>query len=999
MIRIYPSRLPGEPLETHQHGTTTLGGWLSANVTGYEADIEQPISIDVGGVSVHPHDWYGYEIDADSDVRVYPVPFAAGTFLAWAAIVIAGVALVYALTLDTGGDSQQQQGDKIDTNTAKGNVVKLHEPVPEILGQRQVYPNYVGQPVTRFVSKRIMQTKMALSVGVGRYQIPASSLKIGDTPFSAFGSDISHAIYEPGASVAADDRFDNWYVVGEVGGTDAGTAGLDTNSTAPGGTAVMADALAIAGASVSLIGDSPQWPEAWAAGTIVFIKAPDTYSVEEIGGYDRISGKLEGLAPFAGMKITLGTGTDELDLVVASYSPEVPPIAGIGGSPSSVLASASPTAYDFTETPAVWQLGFQGETRTLSLTTDYLNMSGVVAEITSQLSGTGLVAQDYSGRLRIVEQSSPYRGGAISQSSAPVELFGIGPVYSVGTASAGGSPGQAAFITLEYDNGAPFAGLPDGPNRISLGYRGNQFRITNIDGLTATVERLTDAGMTDTGWPGFVQSTLLDYGLTSDDMGALNWLGPFHACPESELTDRVEYDVYLPQGLAYYNDKGRIRQLTRNVVVEWRDSSVGGAWTAIHHAYSDATPDAIGFTHSVSLPYAMRPQVRMRRVEVQSGNNGARNTIYWYSLRSRLSARPDAYEGVTTMGVTVRTGDRLGAQSDRKVNLVANRLYDDGAPRSVSAAALTVVDGLGIPRAAVDVEQLQMLESSFWTPRGETFDYSFGKQSTVRDVLRMIFGAGMSHLTLSAGLISAIREGVQPPKGMLTPGEMTEELEVGFKMPTADDFSGVDVEYLSAATWAIETVECRLPGVDAVKVETYKLDGVTDRDRAWRIGMRRLRKHQAQRLTFQCSTEMDAWVYEYLDHVVLADDIPGTTQSASIVDIRWAGGEAILNVDEPLDWAVAAPRVMIRRHDGSATGLVEPRQIGEYTLAVPASLIDFDIVTDLSIEPARLLFGDSTRVGYPALIEEISPSGDGAHTLTAVEYSDDYYADDNNVPA
>ena len=31
-IRIYPSRLPGEPLETHQHARTALHEWMKTNV-------------------------------------------------------------------------------------------------------------------------------------------------------------------------------------------------------------------------------------------------------------------------------------------------------------------------------------------------------------------------------------------------------------------------------------------------------------------------------------------------------------------------------------------------------------------------------------------------------------------------------------------------------------------------------------------------------------------------------------------------------------------------------------------------------------------------------------------------------------------------------------------------------------------------------------------------------------------------------------------------------
>lgn len=1000
MIRIYPSRLPGEPLETHQHGTTTLGAWLSRNVTGYEADIEQPISIDVDGVPVHQHEWYCHEINEDSDVRIYPVPYASGAAIAaWAALAIAAVSLVYALTLNVDTDpGTSQTGDKIDLNPAKANRPRLGEPVREVLGQVRVYPDYVAQPVSRFVNKKVMQTEMFLCVGAGRHSILASSIKIGDTPLAAFGSDASYTIYEPGADVSGDARTENWYVCGEVGGTDAGTAGLDLGSTIAGGTGALANAVVVSGTSIALAGESAEYPETWGAGTIIEFKAPNTYHVSEVGGYNRIAGPLADLAPFVGQKVTLSTNVDEINLTVASVSPYVAPTPGVGGSPSMVSASAAPTTYDFTEEPAVWVVTYRGVSRTISLAADYINMSGLVSEITSQLSGMGLVAQDYSGRLRLIEPSSPYQGGTISQSSAPVELYGVGPIYVVGTASSGGSPGQDAFITLEYDNGVPFIGLPLGQQRLALGYRSNRYRVLSIDGLTMVVSRLTDTGAVDTGWSGFSGRTLLDFSMLSEQTSGANWIGPFMACPENETATVIEYDMIFPSGLTDMSYKGRVSTMSIDVQLQYRDAAIGGAWTTITQRYSEATVHQIGFTHRIDLPYPMRPEVRVRRVQAKYEWNDKIDTVYWYGLRSRLVARPASYPDVTTIALTIRTGDRLGAQSDRRVNMVATRLYDEGATRSISGAALCVLDGLGIDRSEVDVAQIQALESTYWTPRGETFDHAFTDRSAVRDVMKTIFGAGMGHLILSAGLISAIREGVQPPKGMLTPGEMTEELKVGFQMPTADDFSGVDVEYLSSTTWAIETVPCRLPGVEATKVETVRLEGVTDRSRAWRIGMRRLRKHQAQRLTFECATEMDAWVYEYLDHIVLADDIPGTTQSASIVDIRWAGGEAIIDVDEPLDWGVAAPMVMIRRHDGSATGLAEPRQIGDYTLAVPASLIDFDIVTDLSIEPARLLFGDSTRVGYPAMIEEISPSGDGRHSLTAVEYSDDFYADDDNYP-
>jgi hypothetical protein len=48
-IRFYPSRLPGEPLETHEHGVTSIRSWLVANVEGYEDRDVPPLTVEVEG--------------------------------------------------------------------------------------------------------------------------------------------------------------------------------------------------------------------------------------------------------------------------------------------------------------------------------------------------------------------------------------------------------------------------------------------------------------------------------------------------------------------------------------------------------------------------------------------------------------------------------------------------------------------------------------------------------------------------------------------------------------------------------------------------------------------------------------------------------------------------------------------------------------------------------------------------------------------------------------
>ncbi|WP_044326817.1 host specificity factor TipJ family phage tail protein, partial [Citrobacter amalonaticus] len=371
--------------------------------------------------------------------------------------------------------------------------------------------------------------------------------------------------------------------------------------------------------------------------------------------------------------------------------------------------------------------------------------------------------------------------------------------------------------------------------------------------------------------------------------------------------------------------------------------------------------------------------------------------MYWQSLRGRLLTRPSSYAGVTTMGVTVETGGKLAAQSDRRVNVVATRIYDTGTPRSISGALYHVGNSLGLD---MDTDAIDALESTYWTPGNEFFDFETTDSTSALEVLQKISNAGKSYFLLTDGLASVAREGVKPWSGVISPHEMTEDLQTAFVAPSDDDYDGVDVTYINETTWAEETVQCRTPGNPTpVKIEDYTLDGVLDRDRAYQIGMRRLMKYLRQRLTFTITTELDALCYNVGDRVVLTDDIPGSkTVSALIQSMSTVDGLTTFTVTEPPDWSFDNPRALIRYQDGTTSGLLVATRLGDYLLSVPEQPEFGNIIlNDPAIEPPRLIFCDSSRVGYNAIISEIAPQADGTCQVTAKEYRDDFYQFDSTI--
>lgn len=113
-------------------------------------------------------------------------------------------------------------------------------------------------------------------------------------------------------------------------------------------------------------------------------------------------------------------------------------------------------------------------------------------------------------------------------------------------------------------------------------------------------------------------------------------------------------------------------------------------------------------------------------------------------------------------------------------------------------------------------------------------------------------------------------------------------MQTAFRAPSDDDYDGVDVKYISPVTWAEETVQCRsMDNPVPRKTESYSLDMVMSKDRAYRIGMRRLMKHLYQRRTYSATTELDAWCYQFGDRIVLADDITDKTISCLIQSMQY----------------------------------------------------------------------------------------------------------------
>ena len=576
-------------------------------------------------------------------------------------------------------------------------------------------------------------------------------------------------------------------------------------------------------------------------------------------------------------------------------------------------------------------------------------------------------------------------------------------------------------MTLDYDGGAPGTGLVTGPVVMAMSYRGFRFRILSYSAQALQVKRLTVGGADDNSWPGWdpLSSNAAQVLLDSSNLAG-GYRGPFPACPEGEVVTSIEVDIFYPSGLVFLDAKGKYFPLTGYQSLEYRDIAIGGAWTAATIQARDNTLDAQGYTYRVNLPYAMRPEVRMKKIFVNQGSGDPdkeqQDTMMWQRLKGlMLDSSPTSYPGMTVMTCNIRGGDRISSQSESLINLACTRIlpvlrggvWQAPQPtREISAAVGHIIRNVGYNDVTdIDLVELNRLESTRWTPRGDTYDRIVMEVKTVKSNLLEALQAGFSELTIDRGLLVPVRDEPRGPSfdHVYNPQIMLEPLSYDFTMPDQpDDFDGVDVEYYDHVTKQDETVQCRLPGDAGERVDKLKLEGVGNRTKAWQWGMRKRRAHIYRQRQYSFKTELDALNSAYFDYVALGVTTPGYGQSALVEAISPSpytiGQPATITSSEPLDWSVPGVyKTVLRRKDGSASGPYVATMVDEYTFTIPT----LDFVPDLSgmiDTPSIIQFGHESKWAFPALITDVSPQGTRSCSVKAVNYDVRMYADDDNSP-
>lgn len=585
-----------------------------------------------------------------------------------------------------------------------------------------------------------------------------------------------------------------------------------------------------------------------------------------------------------------------------------------------------------------------------------------------------------------------------------VQVPPIEGIYRVRSAS------STTMLIEDRNTGALINDMPPGDysgyvDRTGVTY-GVEERFDDDSSGSATMQRYLSDGSVDDSWSEFPSLSIVNIIVrASDDTAGSLWTGPFLSCPENETTALIEWDVFFPNGLGYINDDGDIKERYREVELQWRELGSGG-WNSIIRSVNDATRDQIAVTFRENLPSLVTPEIRVRRLTFEDTSTQSLDRIEWLGLRCALTPN-DSYSDISTLALIIQGSDLIASQTENQINIVETRKIPrwngsawtaPESTRDISAWVRHIAHSVGYTDADIDMDELIRLHG-IWTARGETFNHIQDEPTTVKEALNTVLRAGMAELTTDGGRITPVRDGPRTtPEHMYSPHNYIEGggLVVSVSTPRHDDPDGIDVEFFSEeAGWVNDTVPCRLPGDSGFRAEKVRLDGVTDINQAYRIGMRERSRQKYARWQYRFGTPSDALNSKYLSYCVVAGEVPGFAQSAIIEHVSEEPDGVHIESSEPLDWNSGVEHVISwRRDDGSYSG-AWPAERGDDDYHVIAQIPAGEVpVIHRNMEPPHLLFGE----GFHVLVRNIEPDGESVD-VTAENYDERVYAyDDANYP-
>lgn len=529
--------------------------------------------------------------------------------------------------------------------------------------------------------------------------------------------------------------------------------------------------------------------------------------------------------------------------------------------------------------------------------------------------------------------------------------------------------------------------------------------------------------------PGVAPSAVQGNVINSPEVGGQEmltgeYIGGFVLCGPRLLASRIEFDIVAPFGIGLQNAGGDVGALEVSWRYEIRSVNEFGSaltpWAILAtDTQTEATREVRRWTFGYDLDTPIRPEVRVARLDIKSGNARALNGLVWSGARAFLSEPAPLNANVAHFEVVMRSSKQLTGVSQNRISVIATgmapQLLDDGTfgPEIATRNAAdwladlwrSDVWGEGLDDSAIDLATLATLRA-VWAARQDRFDYVFDTGIDADSAAQLIAESGRARVFRRGGVRTLVRDQLVtlPRTAFHTRNTIKGSMHHSEELPKHGIPDGVIVEYFDNRSWNFGTpIECPCPGVvNIVKPIRIRKSGVTGRIHATREGLFEAAKISFRREIVEALTEMQGAIPPF-----------GSAVRWQSVVTRWKAGDVVewdadsltATLTEPVTYGDTPLSIIFMADDGRPTTPIPVSPGGLTTQVILASAPPFDPVTeDGTRERTQYLLGglaDDEMIVKLSRIEDGGNEG-GAQLLKVQGYVDDarvHSADNAYLPS
>lgn len=983
---------------TDAHACTLLD-LIKRECPSYSPETSVYLSAYVDAVRYSYDDWSIVDLTHAKSLKI--VLEAGGievsTVMAIISIIMAVGTAVYSIimankmTSATQGDTKQ--GSSIYDVNAQGNKVKLTQVVPENFGFFKHFPDYLADKHVFYRNNRqFMDVILCQGVGYYDYESNHSDIYVGETPINELEG-CRVAIYEPGTVMTADNSIEDksWYCYYS-----------STEVTASGHTLEPA---------VSEIDQSSQYNP-----SVYF--TDDTFSgTYYVDGYTSYGCAGPSVTPPVQKKLDLKwgdgvyftiSGANNTRLVGSSDTITDDALAGTS---SIDVVLADTFADDHYALHQSWLRARVTDPDTQQITSAGDIVRIVVKKITrltytihGGTSGPRIASVDATD-----EVTSPCELLDISYSTVDDDEIATITVDST-ELDQGNYPATPTAPSGAYNTSVEYVteilvtqGLP-----VDYPWADNGMYIINShDSSTGVynVSRVSQDYAVISDWVEFwgqgIPNSSLSFTIDESSSTAGEYVGPYRACPYGAESTIFEYDISFPQGLGYLQDDGSFRDLSVKIEIGYRLAGSNDPWVTVERTFTDHTNDELAFTYQLELETAGNYEFRMKNLSDADNSTRALNTCKWIGLKSVIST-VNKYDEMTVLICRFKGTETLSELSENQIatywtRKLPNISTDVLEPTQEIAPVVKYVCNKSKYAGIINDNSLDYY-NSLWISLGLKLNGTVDDNSTLLSVLRDCLNVGFASPVVINNKLSFTRLHPQrqsePLSQIFTPQNLTKSPEITFNLPKDDDVDEVVVDYVSPQTYKTETIFCHVDENGDSLVTAYPMSvhqekmtafGVTSREQAVAMGMRRLRYLMSTRVTYKIETEYDGLNCQYNDLVGLVLDENISNVTGRLTDYDASSQTVVTDMEIPE--ALGSGIIYIRKLDGSMIQCTYSR-VDSHHLEIDTTL-EWSADYGISMEYPFFAIGELVT----CWVTGVSPA-DKRVTLTLVNYTDDIFEDD-----